>query len=218
VELFCPSCGDDLANAPLRLGDRWCDYCGTCSSPRACLRALPRAVRLASPLAEPPPKVVILQDGDAFRLELSRNNEDESALFWVLIVVYAFVAGGLLLSGGLGRIWLFPAVFVSVLVVLSAVAALRTWGRDILLVDAQSLAICQGLGRWRRGERHIQRSRLRSVELVRLPNALGRYGDRPGFAIRFVLDDGAQVDFGLGHGYSQLSHAARWLRETVKLT
>ena len=218
MELFCPSCGEDLTHAPLRLGDRWCEYCGTRSSHRACLRAVPRAVRFASPLAEPPPKVFIRLDGEVFRLELSRYDEDESALFWVFILVYAFAMGGLYLSGSLAGIWLFLVISVSVLVMLSAGAAWRTWGRDILSIDARSLAICRGLGRWRGGERRIDRSRVRSVELVRLPNRLGRYGNLPGFAIRFVLDDGARVDFGLGHGYPQLSHAARWLRETVELT
>lgn len=216
--MFCPSCGEDLTHAPLRLGDRWCEYCGTRSSNRACLRALPRAVRLAGPLAEPPPKLVIRLDGEVFRLELSPNDEDESALCWIFIVVYAFAVGGLYLSGGLAGIWLFPVISVFVLVILSAWAVRRTWGRDILSVDARSLAICRGLGRWRGEERRIDRSRLRSVELVRLPDKLGRYGDLPGFAIRFILADGARVDFGLGHGYPQLSHAARWLRETLGLT
>lgn len=217
MELFCPSCGEDLTRAPLRLGDRWCEYCGALSSPRACLRALPRAVRLAGPLAESPPKVVLRQEGEVFHLELSRNDEDESALFWVFVVVYGFTLGGLLLSSDLGRTWLFPVIFALVFAVLSVGAVLKTWSRDVLSVDARSLVFCRALGRWRSGVRRIERGRLRSVELVRIPNALGRYRNLPGFVIRFRLDDGGYVDFGLGQGYPQLSHAVRWLREANQI-
>jgi len=215
--MFCPSCGEDLTRAPLRLGDRWCEYCGTLSSQRACLRALPRAVRSAGPMAEPPPKIVIRQDGEVLRLELSRNDEDETALFWVFIVVYGFSVGGLILSSDLWRTWLFPVIAALVLAVMSVGVVLKTWSRDVLSVDSRSLVVCRAMGRWRSGVRRIERARLRSVELVRLPNTLGRYRNLPGFVIRFRLDDGGCFDFGLGQGYAQLSHAVRWLREANQI-
>lgn len=215
VEKYCPSCGEDLGDAPLRLGDPWCDYCGTANSLRACLRATPRALRLAAPLAEPPPGVVIRQEGETFRLELSRRGENETALVWVFLVVYGFTVGGMLLSGVGASSWICSALYGGGFCVIAAGAVWLTWGRDTIVLDGRSLVFGRSVGRWRQEEWRVECGLLRSVDLVRMPNALGRHRDLPGFVLRFLRHDGSRFDFGLGHGYPQLSHAYRRLRETL---
>lgn len=217
VDKYCPSCGEDLRHAPLRLGDTWCAYCGTASSLRACLRATPRALRLAAPLAESPPGVFIRQAGETFRLELSRRGENQTALIWAFLVVYAFTFGGLLLSGVGALSWVFPALYGGGFCVIAAGAVWLTWGRDTIEVDRRALVLGRSVGRWRQEEWRVERGLLRSVDLVRKPNALGRYRDLPGFILRFQRHDGIRFDFGLGHGYPQMSHAYRLLRETQGL-
>lgn len=214
--MFCPSCGENLTEAPSRLGDRWCEYCGTASSPRACLLALSREARLSRPLGDPPTEVVISHEGGVFLVSLAHDGTN-AAFSWVMTVVFAFVMFAAVLSFGPVLGWVIPALYVSALLVMSWLAIRYTFGRDTLAVDSRTLTIGRSLGRWNEPEDCLDRHRIKSCQLLRKPRSRGRYRDLPGFLIRFELDDGRHIDFGFGHDYPQLAFVMRWLRDVARI-
>ena len=151
-------------------------------------------------------------------MRFSHYDETGTPFLWVFLVVGVLTLAGPILGGLLPfKGWLIYGGFASLFAFVLSACAWSTWGCETLTVDARMLVIGRGLGRWRWERRRIDRRRVRSVELVRLPRSRGKGRNLPGFVLRFLLEDGVVIDFGFGLDYRTLHHAARWLGEVAKV-